>query len=60
MDDERERLERDWWATFRAPMPYGFDVTDDDFPVLRECIEQRSQAPLDRVLRERHKDGNVY
>ena len=56
MTDEMERLSREWRRTFGVAMPYGFEVTDDDAPTIRRCIEEGSMHALDELVRERVGD----
>ena len=41
-------------------MPFGFVIDFDDIPLLRQCIEQRSQKPLDEHVKNITKDGQIY
>ena len=34
-------------------MPWGFEVTEADLPLLWECVEQGSKLPLEIRIRQR-------
>ena len=41
-------------------MPWGFEVTEADLPLLWEPVEQGSKLPLEIKIRERLAVGRVY
>lgn len=40
-----------WEATFGEQMPWGFEVGESEIPILRQCIEQNSQLPIEDFVR---------
>lgn len=48
--EDIERLRPRWRETFSEEMPFGFDVTLDDVPMLLECLHTKSRDPLERHL----------
>ena len=45
-----EALDPEWIDIFGDTIPRGFGVGPAQVPILRECIEQRSQAPLEACI----------
>ena len=39
-------LRQDWERVFGSSMPMGFEITPDQVPVIKKCIETESQKPL--------------
>ncbi len=51
-----EKLAPDWYRTFGESMPMGFEVTPDQIDIIRDCIRQKSQKPLDDYVESLPKD----
>ena len=49
-DGDLSALAPEWERIFGKPMPRGFEVTPDQVPIIRECIEKRSTRPLNRYV----------
>ena len=47
IDDQIEELGLEWTRLFGEPMPFGFEIREEQLPILRQCIEQQSKRPLD-------------
>ena len=47
---EIEALRDDWERTFGEPMPWGFEITEPQVPMMRRCIRERSRKPLERYI----------
>lgn len=56
--DDLEALEPEWEKVFGDMMPKGFEITPDQVPVMRQCIDERSQAPLEAYVAT--LGGNPY
>ena len=54
------RLEPRWREVLGETMPQGFGIGPEAYPVLEECLDKRSQEPLDDYLRELYADGRLY
>lgn len=52
-------LMEEWRATFGEHMPWGFEVSQNEIPILRQCIEQKSQQPIEDFVRSLPTD-RVY
>ena len=48
--EDLEALEPQWLALFGGPLPKGFEVTPSQVPLIRQCLAERSTAPLDRYV----------
>lgn len=46
-----ETLDPEWQEIFGEPIPRGFGVMPAQVPIIRECIAQRSQAPLEAYIK---------
>ena len=44
-------LMAEWQAIFGEPMPWGFEVGENEIPILRQCIKQKSQQPIEDFVR---------
>ena len=40
-------LREPWEEVFGEPMPMGFEITGDQVHIIRQCIDQKSQKPLE-------------
>ena len=49
-DRDLSSLLLEWERIFGKPMPRGFEVSPDQVPIIRECIEKRSTRPLSRYV----------
>ncbi|MDE0409892.1 MAG: hypothetical protein OXN81_18745 [Alphaproteobacteria bacterium] len=58
--EELDELREDWAAIFHEPMPWGFGIGEEETPLLRRCVEERSREPLDRYVRALLSDGRIY
>lgn len=47
IDDQIEVLGLQWTRLFGEPMPFGFEVREEQLPILQQCIDQQSKRPLD-------------
>ena len=56
MTEEMRALSLRWQEVFGTGMPYGFEVTDEDAPIIRQCIEERSERPLNDLVKRRVGD----
>ena len=45
-----EQLREDWETVFEEGMPWGFEIGEEQMPMLRECIDQESKAPLEAYV----------
>ena len=54
-----DELRSDWTALFNEPMPWGFEVGEEQIPMLRQCIAERSKAPLE-VYIQSLPSGRIY
>ena len=41
------QLAPQWLETFGEELAMGFDIGPDEAPIIRQCLEQKSQQPLD-------------
>ncbi|MXW87561.1 MAG: hypothetical protein F4Z55_17360 [Boseongicola sp. SB0667_bin_21] len=48
--EDVERLRPRWRETFNEEMPFGFEITLEDVPMLQECLRTKSREPLERHL----------
>ena len=48
--DDLEALVPDWERVFGRALLIGFVIGPSQIPIIRECIEKRSQGPLDRYI----------
>ena len=53
-------LGQQWREVFDEDMPQGFALHEGDYDTLRECVEKKSQEPLDALVEQRLQDGRVY
>lgn len=53
-------VEERWMIVFGEHLGIGFGVVPDDIPVLEQCIETRSQEPLNKLLDERFDGGDIW
>ena len=53
-------LQEEWQRVFGEGMPWGFEIGEQDIPLLQRCVKNRSRVELERLVRERLKDGRVY
>ena len=44
--DEFDELRDEWEAVFGDGMPWGFGIGEEQLPLLRQCVAERSQEPL--------------
>ena len=58
--EELDELREDWMAVFGKSMPWGFEIGEEQIPLLRQCVERRSQEPLDRYVQALLSDGRIY
>ena len=58
--EELDELREDWFAVFGESMPWGFEIGEEQIPLLRQCVERRSQEPLDRYVQALISDGRIY
>lgn len=53
-------LREPWEETFGEALTYGFGIYPAQVPLLRQCIAERSQEPLNRYMAELIRDGRVH
>ena len=53
-------LSEQWSAVFGEDLPEGFVMEEAPDSLLRKCIDQRSQKPLDDWIKRKLADGRVY
>ena len=58
--DDLIALQAPWLATFGEPMPFGFQIGPNQVPILRQCLAEESQEPLDDFVAADIADGRVY
>ena len=46
LPDDFMEMREDWEAIFGESMPWGFEIGEDQIPILRQCIAKRSREPL--------------
>lgn len=46
-----DELREDWMAVFGEGMPWGFEVGEQQIPLLRQCVEERSREQLNDYIR---------
>ena len=56
--DDLEALRPGWLETFGEDLPFGFEIQLAQVPMLRQCLREKSQAPLDAFIRT--LAGRVY
>jgi len=49
-EEDMERLRPQWRELFGEEMPYGFEIGPEQYLVMRACIQQCSQAPLEAYV----------
>ena len=49
--DDLEALVPEWERIFGETMPRGFEIGPSQVPIIRECIEKRSQEPIIRYVK---------
>ena len=45
-----EALRDEWWRVFGESMGMGFEITPEQVPMMKECIEKESQKPLEEYI----------
>lgn len=53
-------LSEQWSETFGEELVSGFEITEDQIPLLRKCIAQKSQRPLEDYIERELAKGRVY
>lgn len=48
--EELDRLVKEWQDTFGDTLGYGFDITPDQIPLIKQCLREHDQAPLKRHI----------
>ncbi len=44
--EEHDALAKEWHGVFGEEMPWGFGISPNEVPVLRQCIASQSKEPL--------------
>ena len=44
--DDLEALQPGWLETFGEDLPFGFEIQPAQVPMLRQCLSEKSRAPL--------------
>lgn len=50
LPDDFEDMRDRWEAIFDESMPWGFEIGEEQVPMLRQCIAERSKAPLQAYI----------
>ena len=58
--DDLDALCEQCESVFGEKMTFGFEIGPEQVPLMRECIEKRSQAPLEKYVREDLAEGKVF
>ena len=58
--EDVDRLRPRWRETFNEEMPFGFEVTLEDVPMLIACLDAKSREPLERHLATLDLDSRDY
>ena len=48
--EDLESLREDWFRVFGESMPMGFMISPEQFPMMKKCIETKSQKPLEEYI----------
>ena len=48
--EDLEALRPEWERVFNTGMPMGFEITPDQVPMMKQCIEEKSEAPLEAYI----------
>ena len=57
---ELGRLAEEWERTFGEELPIGFETTPEEIPLIRRCIKENTQKPLDDHIKRLVDTGAVY
>ena len=58
--EDVENLRPRWRETFNVEMPFGFEISLEDVPVLVECLHTKSRKPLERHLETLDLENKLY
>ena len=56
--DDLLALQPDWLETFGEDLAYGFEIMPPQVPMLRQCLREKSRAPLRAFIAT--LDGREY
>ena len=57
---EYMELSEEWEKVFGEPLKEGPMITSDVFPILRECLAQKSKAPMEVYVKAELDSGKIF